>query len=154
MPIISSTPAPASAVPAAAVPATVARTTNNTMSQQDFLKLLTMQLKNQDPMKPMDDNSMVSTMAQFTGLEQSSQMLSSMKGLGDANKMMAASSMIGREVTVTDSKGAQTTGIVDSVESSPTGLQLRMGTALFSLDTVTRVAPPTTSTVLPTSVRA
>jgi flagellar basal-body rod modification protein FlgD len=111
------------------------------MSQQDFLKLLTMQLKNQDPMKPMDDNSFVTTMAQFTSLEQSSQMITSLKGMGDANKMIAASSMIGREVTVKDNTGAETTGIVDAVENSSTGLQLRMGPSLFSFDSVTRVAP-------------
>ena len=100
MPIISTTPAPAATASVAAP--TVTRTNKQSMSQQDFLKLLTMQLKNQDPMKPMDDNSFVTTMAQFTGLEQSSQMITSLKGMGDANKMMAASSMIGREVTVRD----------------------------------------------------
>jgi hypothetical protein len=61
--------------------------------------------------------------------------------MGDANKMIAASSMIGREVTVRDNTGAETTGIVDAVESSAKGLQLRMGTELFSFDAVTRVAP-------------
>jgi flagellar basal-body rod modification protein FlgD len=136
MPILSTTPALA-AVPPVGAPA-ASRTTKQTMSQQDFLKLLTIQLKNQDPMKPMDDNS---TMAQFTGLEQSSQMITSLKGMGDANKMIAASSMIGREVTVRDYTGAETTGIVDAVESSAKGLQLRMGTELFSFDAVTRVAP-------------
>lgn len=98
-------------------------------------------------MKPMDDNSFVTTMAQFTSLEQSSQMITSLKGMGDANKMIAASSMIGREVTVRDNTGAETTGIVDAVENSSTGLQLRMGTSLFSFDSVTRVAP--TSTKIP-----
>jgi flagellar basal-body rod modification protein FlgD len=139
MPILSTTPALA-AVPPVGAPA-ASRTAKQTMSQQDFLKLLTMQLKNQDPMKPMDDNSFVTTMAQFTGLEQSSQMITSLKGMGDANKMIAASSMIGREVTVRDNTGAETTGIVDAVESSAKGLQLRMGTELFSFDAVTRVAP-------------
>ena len=79
MPILSTTPAPAAAAPFAAPTAT--RTTKQSMTQQDFLKLLTMQLRNQDPMKPIDDNSFVTTMAQFTGLEQSSQMITSLKGM-------------------------------------------------------------------------
>ena len=87
MPIISTTPAPAAAAPAAAPTAT--RTTKQSMTQQDFLKLLTMQLKNQDPMKPMDDNSFVTTMAQFTGLEQSSQMITSLKGMGDPTHLLS-----------------------------------------------------------------
>jgi hypothetical protein len=73
--------------------------------------------------------------------------------MGDANKMMAASSMIGREVTVRDYTGAETTGIVDAVENSSTGLQLRMGASLFSLDSVTRVAP-TSAQALPANVPA
>ncbi|MEI8088470.1 MAG: flagellar hook capping FlgD N-terminal domain-containing protein [Opitutaceae bacterium] len=153
MPIISTTPAPASSVPVAAAPTTVPRTANNSLNQQDFLKLLTMQLKNQDPMKPMDENAMVSTMAQFTGLEQSTQMITSLKGLGEDNKMIAASSMIGREVTVTDPAGNQTVGIVDAVENSSTGLQLRMGATLVPFASVTRVAPKSTGAVMPTSVR-
>ena len=112
-----------------------------------------MQLKNQDPMKPMDENAMVSTMAQFTGLEQSTQMITSLKGLGEDNKMIAASSMIGREVTVTDPAGNQTVGIVDAVENSSTGLQLRMGATLVPFASVTRVAPKSTGAVMPTSVR-
>ena len=139
MPILSTTPALAAVLPVGAPAAS--RTTKQTMTQQDFLKLLTIQLKNQDPMKPMDDNSFVTTMAQFTGLEQSSQMITSLKGMGDANKMTAASSMMGGAVTVKDYTGAETTGIVDAVESSAKGLQLRMGTELFSFDAVTRVAP-------------
>jgi len=154
MPIISTTPAPAGLAPAPAAPTKVPRTANNTLSQQDFLKLLTMQLKNQDPMKPMDENAMVSTMAQFTGLEQSTQMLTSLKGLGDDNKMMAASSMIGREVTVVDAAGNQTVGIVDGVENSTTGLQLRMGATLVPFASVTRVAPPSSTPVQPTRIRA
>jgi len=154
MPIISTTPASVSSVPVTGAPTTVPRTPNNTLSQQDFLKLLTMQLKNQDPMKPMDENAMVSTMAQFTGLEQSTQMLTSLKGLGDDNKMIAASSMIGREVTVTDAAGNQTMGVVDAVENSSTGLQLRMGTTLFPFASVTRVAPPSSGLVKSTSFRA
>lgn len=147
MPIISTTPAAAASVSPA--PATVTRANKDAMSQQDFLKLLTMQLKNQDPLKPMDDNSMVATMAQFTGLEQSSQMLTSLKGLGDANKMIAASSMIGREVTVTDAAGTQTKGIVDAIENGTDGLRLRMGAASFPWASVTRVAPTVTTPGLP-----
>jgi flagellar basal-body rod modification protein FlgD len=46
------------------------RTSNNTMGKDEFLKLLTHQLKNQDPMKPTDQTQMAADMAQFAQLEQ------------------------------------------------------------------------------------
>ncbi|HER20124.1 MAG TPA: hypothetical protein ENO14_03660, partial [Chromatiales bacterium] len=39
------------------------------LDQTDFLKLLTTQMQNQDPMKPMDNTQFVAQMAQFSSLE-------------------------------------------------------------------------------------
>ena len=38
------------------------------LGQADFLKLLTVQMKNQDPMKPTDNNAFIAQMAQFAEL--------------------------------------------------------------------------------------
>ncbi len=44
------------------------------LGQQEFLNLLTTQLKYQDPLKPMDDTSFIGQMAQFTALTQAKEM--------------------------------------------------------------------------------
>ncbi|MCT4642059.1 MAG: flagellar hook assembly protein FlgD [Bacteriovoracaceae bacterium] len=44
--------------------------THNKMGKDEFLKLLTHQLANQDPNKPMDQKQMASQLAQFSQLEQ------------------------------------------------------------------------------------
>jgi len=41
-----------------------------TMGKDEFLKLFTNQLKNQDPMKPMDSSAFTAQLAQFSSLEQ------------------------------------------------------------------------------------
>ena len=47
-----------------------ARTPGGKMGKMEFLKLLTAQLANQDPMNPMDGKEMAADLAQFSGLEQ------------------------------------------------------------------------------------
>ena len=51
-------------VPAAAAPGT------RVLGLQDFLQVLLTQLSWQDPLKPMDNQTFMAQMAQFTALEQ------------------------------------------------------------------------------------
>ena len=45
---------------------------NQELGRDDFLTLLVTQLKNQDPLKPMESTAFVAELAQFSQLEQSS----------------------------------------------------------------------------------
>ena len=76
----------------------------NVMGQADFLRLLTTQLQNQDPSKPMDPTSFVTDLTQMSQLEATTKMNESivamMNGFQNLQTMQAAS-IIGKSVQVT-----------------------------------------------------
>ncbi len=67
----------------------------------DFLKLLTTQLKYQDPLEPMDSNEFISQLTQFTQVEQSinsNKKLERLLDLQSANQSVQAIGFIGRTI--------------------------------------------------------
>ncbi len=79
----------------------VDRQAHNKMGKEEFLKLLSHQLKNQDPMNPMEQQKFTAELAQFSQLEQMTNMNKKLENMmGNANmeaKYMAAS-FIGKQV--------------------------------------------------------
>lgn len=79
-------------------------TANATMAQQDtFLKLLTTQLQNQDPLNPMDNAQMTSQLAQISTVDGITKLNSTLQNMlantADSQTMQAAA-MVGRVVLV------------------------------------------------------
>lgn len=70
-----------------------------------FLTLLTTQLKNQDPLSPMDSNQFTQQLVEFSQVEQqihSNQNLESLISLTKANSATTAVSYLGKSLTLTD----------------------------------------------------
>ncbi|WP_333838948.1 flagellar hook assembly protein FlgD [Novosphingobium sp.] len=59
---------------AASAPSTTKASGWGSLGADDFLKMLTAQLKNQDPTSPVDNTQMVAQLAQFSTLSNSTQM--------------------------------------------------------------------------------
>src|SRR5574344_157051 len=74
------------------------RTQSQSLGKDDFLKLLLTQLSNQDPTSPMDNTQFIAQMAQFSSLEQMTNMNSQFLKLADMYKSSEASSVIGKTV--------------------------------------------------------
>ncbi len=63
----------------------------NVMGKDDFLKLMLTQMKNQDPLNPMESAEFAAQLAQFTSVEQLINLNESMKTSLDANYLLSQS---------------------------------------------------------------
>ncbi|MFU0790953.1 flagellar hook assembly protein FlgD [Virgibacillus proomii] len=95
------------------------RTPNPDLGKDEFLKILMVQLQNQDPTNPMDDREFIAQMAQFSSLEQMMNMSKSIDNLVESqlvSPVIKYSHMLGREVTYQayDKETGKKTEIVSS----------------------------------------
>ncbi|CAN7520458.1 flagellar hook capping FlgD N-terminal domain-containing protein [Paenibacillus qinlingensis] len=90
---------------------------STTLGKDDFLKILITQLQNQDPTQPLQDKEFIAQMAQFTSVEQLTNMASEMKLMRQS--LGFVSGLIGKSIswTGTDASGVTTemSGVVDSI---------------------------------------
>lgn len=87
-----------------------AKSQNGMLDQSAFLKLMTTQLKTQDPFNPVDNTQMVAQMAQFSSVAGISEMNASLKSMAAdiaASRVGDAASWIGRAALVKSDVAAQ-----------------------------------------------
>ena len=75
-------------------------TQNNTINQEDFIRLFLTQLQFQDPLEPVDNREFLAQLAQFTSLEQSRQTSQNTTDLLSMNATTQAVGLLNRQVEV------------------------------------------------------
>jgi flagellar basal-body rod modification protein FlgD len=107
----------------------------NQMGKEAFMELLVQQLKNQDPLSPMDNDQFISQLTQMSSLEGIQNLNDNLIGLAmlqQGNALMSqltqSSSLIGKEVTYMDyDTGEERIGAVQSVK-------IQDGLAVLNID--------------------
>jgi flagellar basal-body rod modification protein FlgD len=112
------------------------------LGKNDFLKLMIAQLQAQNPLEPSNGTEYISELAQFSQLEQTTNLAQSSSQSATAQRVAQAVGLIGHTVSYTDpSTGASQSGAVQSVEITPEGATLTVeGTPGIELAGVTEVS--------------
>jgi flagellar basal-body rod modification protein FlgD len=85
------------------------QTKRNELGMKDFFKLMTVQLQNQDPMKPLENSEFLGQVAQFTTVSGINQLNETFTELADSlasSQALQAGTLVGREVLVTSNVAA------------------------------------------------
>jgi flagellar basal-body rod modification protein FlgD len=102
-------------------------TSQSSLGQEDFLKILTTQLNYQDPLKPMDNQQFMAQMAQFASLEQTRTMNDNIETLLMIQSATQSVGLLGRTVEVSTDSG--------TVVGSVTSLRFSNGQPLLTVKT-------------------
>ena len=73
-------------------------TPSQNLGKDEFLQLLMVQLRNQDPMNVMQDQEFIAQMAQFSTLEQTTNLNLAMENMAGFSQLAQGASLIGKEV--------------------------------------------------------
>ena len=107
------------------------------MGKDEFLKLLITQLQNQDPTSPMEDKQFIAQMAQFSALEQMTNMSTEFAKVGRLISAGQATDLLGKTVDV--SVGDRViSGRVDDVTFGDYP-QINVGGTYYDYDSVQRI---------------
>jgi flagellar basal-body rod modification protein FlgD len=138
------TTAPTAAASATAntTPSTPPANPGGTLGKDDFLKLMVAQLQSQDPLQPTESSAFIGQLAQFTELEQVTNMAQSTEQSTAAQHVAQAVALIGHEVTcVNPTTGETHKGTVQSVQITGSGATLTVeGVAGIEPSTITAVS--------------
>jgi flagellar basal-body rod modification protein FlgD len=98
-----------------------------TLGKDDFLKLFVTQLQNQDPMSPQDNSQFMAQMAQFSTLEQITNLATATQQMGFAGQVSQSVALIGKTVGYINADGQAVSGVATGVEIDNGAILVNVG---------------------------
>lgn len=105
---------------------------STSLGQADFLRLMTEQLKNQDPLKPLDNAQFLGQLAQFSTVQGIDKMQGAMQAVAsvmESDQTLRAAALVGREAlveasTVDVGPGAPVRGEIAATSAGPVTVEI------------------------------
>lgn len=117
------------------------------LGENTFLQLLATQLQYQDPLQPQDNTQFVAQLAQFSSLEQMTnvstqegQVVSGINALSAQAQLTSAFALLGNAVTLQDPSVGAVSGSVTAVQSTASGVMVTVNGTEYPLSDVQSVS--------------
>lgn len=136
------------------------KTGNSQMGKDEFLKILMTQLQNQDPTNPMKDNEFIAQMAQFSSLEQMTNMTQAFEKFASGQQqtqLIQYNTFVGKQVKwheITDQVDEKNNPIVNEGTGTIGSVKFLDGTVEFTLTDGKKINPGNISEVVSSGVNA
>lgn len=111
------------------------------LDKDDFLKLLITQLTHQDPTQPLEDKEFIAQMAQFSSLEQITNMNTELAKMSGRLMSSQAVSLLGKVVSVKDGDSLMN-GVVEEIRGTDFP-QVKINNKYYDLSSVESVSANT-----------
>ena len=119
--------------------ATASSTGSNSLDESDFMVMLVAQLKNQNPMEPMDDKALMGQVTQLNSLHELQAISAQLKTLAAASQTSYAASLIGKHVKTYKTGEEPVEGQVTAMEIIDGDCILTIGDKTALLSSVTEI---------------
>ena len=119
--------------------ATASSAGTNSLDESDFMVMLVAQLKNQNPMEPMDDKALMGQVTQLNSLHELQAISAQLKTLAAASQTSYAASLIGKQVKTYKTGEEPVEGQVTAMEIIDGDVILTIGDKTALLSSVTEV---------------
>ena len=120
------------------------------LGKDAFLKLLTEQLKAQDPLNPTDNTQFLAQLAQFSSLEQMTNVAQSVDKLTAATSVAQSVGLIGHDLIFNRADGTLGRGVADGISMQNGVVTIDVAGESVSPDAITAVGS-VSSTTTPTA---
>lgn len=101
------------------------------LNSGDFLSLLTTEMKNQDPMSPVDNTQSMAQLAQFSALSATEELNKSFQNFQSNFGVLQSASLIGKTVTVSTPDGS---GNSSNVTGTVASIAVQNGQPYFTMN--------------------
>jgi flagellar basal-body rod modification protein FlgD len=121
------------------------------LGKDAFLKLLVAQLQHQDPGNPMDSSAFMGQLAQFSSLEQMTNVAQSVDKLTAATSVAQGVGLIGHDIVFNRADGTLGRGVADGISMQNGVVTIDVAGESVSPDAITAVGPAVSPTTTPTA---
>jgi len=113
--------------------------TFSSLESNEFMQLLLVELKHQDPLEPMDSNEIMGQLTQLNSLQELQAINGGINNLAENDELVEAASLLDKVVSYVTEDGLVAIGIVEGITRAGEETRLMIGSDSVSLQSILSV---------------